>query len=1211
MIENMKKLLYSMALTMALFMPFTAEASWSDYVIVLDPGHGGDDPGACYSGGTYSNQTESWLVLQCATNVYNKLTSLGAEVYMTRWEEDFSGEIDLSPRRAYCYTYGSDVFVSFHLNAANAVAYGTETWYYYSGSYDLASCVQNGLISKFTEQQGNGGFDVSNRGIKNNSWTVITAGESYPAVLTEGLFVDTYSDWQLIQDTTSEGFYSWVDGHLKGIYDYLNSYGYYSVTEPSYYNGGGGAVSTSPYISVSSNNVYFECEAGQTATATVLLEGNKLNGWCYVTPSDACNGIFTVTPTGLNVAGYPDYNFADENPQITITFTPSAVGTYSGDNNGDGYNDYVITLKSVDVDGNDVYQWINLNGTATAPPLSFTEKWNSSDKAGTLTQMGWDSSKVRNMAYYDGKLYLVYEQSYIKVVDARTGKFLYNLNSEGVEGGLINLCDVRPFDGKIVACNIAGVDGSGNKHDLKIYVWENAIDAPKVTTISYSTLEANEIVRLGDYIEVGGDWNMEGSRIIFGYDNYGKISGVTGGTYIVEFPVSNGTIGTTPSNKVQVLDNGSIVKAGSFVRAYPTNYGYLINGSNISAMKIDASGNVLDRMSGFKTWGNVYRQFDYDGTTYGMILDFTDAVYSSTSAEGYPEQTAEDLAKNYLGGHAKLLQISSEDWSFKFFSPKNMASYPAVGLSDTRQNLNCTGNIQLNQDAENYVEAWILSTNQGIAYYYTGNPPESVNTDPIITSSVSSLTFAADVDAIEQKTVNISSSNLAEMIAVEISGDDAEMWSVSPNNISASGTLTVTYSPTKEGNHSAIITLSSLGAPSITVSLTGNATVPQKIEGYELIQDWVHTSGHLAANSNSRWATGFGGKIYVNDHANSKLYYWSESGITDTGISSASGTAITSDDAGNIILPNSIYSSGCTSMKILPAGSDTFQAITITLPSDVTASTLQYMAKAIGNVMSDEGGAIYIFPSGSTKVAKIIIANGEQQSATSIDTPISSDGQSIAIALTSDINSDLIAVRNRLSDYKHFYTNLSGSFKALSNNGISTTQGGTIFSIAKKHFAVEPILNGTASNVAYLDGFQIVNIEENSVVATHQATLSEAVVKPNPNCITAEIVDNNTVKLYQYVPGQLAAQYTFNVSTTDGVADVRVSDSVLKISIEGNVLTVLGGDTETIDIYSISGVHVASFADTNEVNIGQLRQGFYIVTAKDSRGNVVSAKIVK
>ena len=80
---------------------------------------------------------------------------------------------------------------------------------------------------------------------------------------------------------------------------------------------------------------------------------------------------------------------------------------------------------------------------------------------------------------------------------------------------------------------------------------------------------------------------------------------------------------------------------------------------------------------------------------------------------------------------------------------------------------------------------------------------------------------------------------------------------------------------------------------------------------------------------------------------------------------------------------------------------------------------------------------------------------------------------------------------------------------------------------------MEPVLNGTASDVAYIDGFQIVNLKTGAVVASHEAQLSESAYKPNPNCITAEVVNNSTVKLYQYVPGQLAAQYTFSLTLAE------------------------------------------------------------------------------
>ena len=699
-----------------LLFPSMAKANWSDYVIILDPGHGGDDPGAVYNGSTQNNCTESWLVLQCASQVYNTLTGLGANVYMTRYEDDFDGEIDLSPRRAYCYTYDSDVFVSFHLNAANASAHGTETWYYYDGSYNLASCVQNGLISKFGNVDGTGGYEMIDRGIKNNGWTVITAGEAYPSVLTEGLFIDCWSDWQLIQDASGVGFNAWVDGHLKGIYDYLNYYGYYSVTEPPY-GGGGGGTSNVPYIESSTDNLYLECEAGSSTTATFTLSGNLLNAWCTVTPSESCADIFHVSPSGITVDGYPNYNFLDGNPTITVTFTPAVSGDYSGE----------VTFASVGTDGNTVTKTVTLSGRAVEPPLSFAEAWNCSETRSTLEKFGWDASKVRNMDFYNGKLYMVYEQKLVKVVDARTGKWLYDLNNTGVEGGLVALADVRAFDGKIVGCNIAGKDASGNNHDLRIYVWENSTDAPKVTVIDYNTLEENNIVRLGDYIEVGGAWQgIDGSRIIFAYDNYGKVDGVTGGTHIIEFPVADGEIGVTPSKHVEVTaSDGSRLYSNSSIRAYPTNYGYMLNGSGCPPTKIKNDVRV-DYMSGFKTWGNAYRQFEHNGSTYGLLLDFNDKRFSTTDADGNPAQTDEDAALNITGGHMKLVQVqyAPNDWTYTFFSPKYIASYPSDGLSTTRRNLNCTGNVLVNFYGDKCIEAWLLSTNQGIAYFYAGEMPQ-------------------------------------------------------------------------------------------------------------------------------------------------------------------------------------------------------------------------------------------------------------------------------------------------------------------------------------------------------------------------------------------------------------------------------------------------------------------------------------------------------
>lgn len=486
---------------------------------------------------------------------------------------------------------------------------------------------------------------------------------------------------------------------------------------------------------------------------------------------------------------------------------------------------------------------------------------------------------------------------------------------------------------------------------------------------------------------------------------------------------------------------------------------------------------------------------------------------------------------------------------------------------------------------------------------YSGNETPEDPKNPTITTNSSSVSFSTVIGTPTSSKITIEGNSLIDNINLSLSGDNADQFSLSTTSLSAAGgTITITYDPIAEGNHSAKITASSSDAENVVISLSGTATnapeEPEIISGYNLTQDWAQTSGHLTAGTNTRWATAFDGKIYINDHANSMLYYWDANGLTNTEISSTAGTAITSDDAGNIIVSTSIYAGGNTAMKVLPANSSTFQDLTLTMPDGVTANQMQYLGKAIGNIMSAEGGAIFIFPKGATAVAKIIVKNGVQTSATKIDvTAITADAQSIAIPLTNDINSNIIAARVRGSN--HFYHNNESEFVAYTNNGINTTQGGTIFSLNNTLFAVEPI--GTA----YLDGFQIVDLKSNSIVATHTAQFSTAVAAPNPNCITAEIVDDYEAKLYQYVPGQLAAQYTFKLIST-GIEN-KITN-IANVKVDNKNLIVEGVDVAKIEIYSIAGYMTATNINSNSINLSN-HKGLYIAVITDQNGNHTTHKV--
>jgi N-acetylmuramoyl-L-alanine amidase len=101
--------------------------------IVLDPGHGGKDPGAIGIGGI----AEKDIVLAVALKLAQKLKrELGVEVVLTRKDDRF---IPLEDRTAIANAEDADLFVSLHMNASpNGEAKGLET-YYLDNTTDEAS----------------------------------------------------------------------------------------------------------------------------------------------------------------------------------------------------------------------------------------------------------------------------------------------------------------------------------------------------------------------------------------------------------------------------------------------------------------------------------------------------------------------------------------------------------------------------------------------------------------------------------------------------------------------------------------------------------------------------------------------------------------------------------------------------------------------------------------------------------------------------------------------------------------------------------------------------------------------------------------------------------------------------------------------------------------------------------------------------------------
>jgi N-acetylmuramoyl-L-alanine amidase len=96
-------------------------------VIVVDPGHGGDDTGF-----TAGETTEADLVLDLAQRIEGRLTAAGATVYLTRGRRQNPAA---AARTAFANDTRADLFISLHMEAHSSEhARGVASYYYGTGS---------------------------------------------------------------------------------------------------------------------------------------------------------------------------------------------------------------------------------------------------------------------------------------------------------------------------------------------------------------------------------------------------------------------------------------------------------------------------------------------------------------------------------------------------------------------------------------------------------------------------------------------------------------------------------------------------------------------------------------------------------------------------------------------------------------------------------------------------------------------------------------------------------------------------------------------------------------------------------------------------------------------------------------------------------------------------------------------------------------------
>ncbi|MEN1966778.1 N-acetylmuramoyl-L-alanine amidase [Lentibacillus sp. N15] len=181
----------------------TTNGSLSGYTVVLDPGHGGKDPGSIALDGSFEKE----YTLSTAAKVAQKLQNAGARVIQTRTNDVF---IPLQDRVNKSEANNADAFISLHFNAypENAVN-GFSTYYYAGDDHTLAQDVQTGLSRHIV---------LNSRGVMKSDYHVLREN-SNPAILLELGFITNTTDLANIQTDSFQN--AVADGVTDGLLDYF------------------------------------------------------------------------------------------------------------------------------------------------------------------------------------------------------------------------------------------------------------------------------------------------------------------------------------------------------------------------------------------------------------------------------------------------------------------------------------------------------------------------------------------------------------------------------------------------------------------------------------------------------------------------------------------------------------------------------------------------------------------------------------------------------------------------------------------------------------------------------------------------------------------------------------------------------------------------------------------------------------------------------
>lgn len=190
---------------------------------IIDPGHGGSDPGAVANG-----YKEKDLTLETSFNLKAELERCGTTAIMTRTEDI---DVELTARGKLALDNKANAIISIHFNSFSDLnAHGAEVLYSFleecrASSQWIAECILEEAIKLGMYKRGTWTKE-SGTTLGRNYFGMLRGAEPVAGVICEGLFITNAGDIQLLK--TAGFLKNLAKAYAKGI---CRSYGIQYIEE--------------------------------------------------------------------------------------------------------------------------------------------------------------------------------------------------------------------------------------------------------------------------------------------------------------------------------------------------------------------------------------------------------------------------------------------------------------------------------------------------------------------------------------------------------------------------------------------------------------------------------------------------------------------------------------------------------------------------------------------------------------------------------------------------------------------------------------------------------------------------------------------------------------------------------------------------------------------------------------------------------------------